>query len=107
MINAENEYKKLFKYQKRLARHWFSPSTHRSRSGEIGFRRPAKESFDYINELEAEKMSYKERTELLLKFYKKNRKGNSGYYDPILYGFEGELKSIQNGNTVWIPKITR
>ncbi|WP_418809740.1 hypothetical protein, partial [Ruthenibacterium lactatiformans] len=44
----EDEYKKLFLYQKRWAKHWTTYSAHRAHSSTQWMREPAQETFDFI-----------------------------------------------------------
>lgn len=115
MININKEYHKLWLYEKRYAKHWISPSAHRSHSSTTFMIKPAKLTLDKIDELNEQKLTDEEKLNLLIVFYEKQnhkelnsndqRFPNSYYMDALQY-LNREIKKIKQGEEVYIPKLS-
>ena len=71
----EDEYKKLFLYQKRWAKHWTTYSAHRAHSSTQWMREPAQETFDFICTLQKDmkQSPYSDKVIELYKFFCKKK----------------------------------
>jgi hypothetical protein len=114
MIDKEKEYSKVFKLLKRWAKHWLTNSAHRAHSSTIGLRVPSENTLDFINLLDNEKITYKDKVQKLHDFCsEQNKKEQSqklmgtGYYLDCLKFIESKVKSIESGEPVSIPKMLK
>ena len=93
MSDIEKEYRRIFLQQKKCAKHWLTPSAHRSQSSTIGMMGPARKTLQYIESLEVKKISNKEKLNSLQTFYeeqnqlenKQSRMGSDYYFNCIRY----------------------
>ena len=115
MINEEKEYRKVFLYHKRRAKHWITPSAHRAHSSTISLRDPADKTLKYINDLDAEfEKSSKEKVDMLMEFYDKESAlehsqkiiGPKYYYDAHRE-IKRQKNEIESGKEATIYKMPR
>lgn len=113
-INKEKEYKKLFKHQKRWAKHWTTATAHRGHSSTIGMTEPANKTKEFIGILEEEDTTYKSRNEELLRFYieeqdkeKKEHFLGIDYYFECIKFMKKLIFEIENGNEISVPLMPR
>lgn len=110
MINKEVEYRKLFKLQRRWAKHWITTSAHRAHSSTLSMREPGNQSLNFINSINDKNVSFKEKNELLLKFYnEQNQKDNcfNSYYSDCIQLMRRLMKQIESEIPIEVPKISR
>jgi hypothetical protein len=115
MIVDEVEYRKAFKYHRTWAKHWLTNSAHRAHSSTSFMSEPAAKTLKFIDELILNKNnSYKEKFELLDKFYNEEdhivrsskSMGNSYYFDSLQYN-KRVFINIAKGEPVMIYKMPR
>ena len=115
VVNKEKEYRKLFMYQKRWAKHWITPSAHRAHSSTMFMIEPAKRTLKIIQKLENDKVSYFERVNKLIEFfYEMNQKEEqvqnrmyNGYYFECYQYLKKETNKVENGEKATIYKMPR
>ena len=114
----EDEYKKLFLYQKRWAKHWTTYSAHRAHSSTQWMWEPAQETFDFICTLQKDmkQSPYSDKViELYNFFVKKTQEAESqkelwytngyDYYCDCIRYIQTQLKNISSGIPVKIYPI--
>lgn len=115
VINKEKEYRKIFLYQKRWAKHWITPSAHRAHSSTMFMTEPAKKTLKIIEDLENNKLTNYERINKLKDFLKEmnekeeqvqNRMYNCYYFDCYQY-LTREIKKVERGDEATIYKMPR
>ena len=107
MINKEAEYRKLFKFNKRWAKHWTLPNAHRSHSSTTIMKMPAKKTLEFIESIDVKGVSYKEKVETLLNFYIERETDVSSYYFNLIQNTQSSIQTIEDGQPVYIPKMPR
>lgn len=112
MYEKETEYKKIFQFQKRWAKHWQTYSAHRSHSSTQGMIESAKETLNYIESIDTKEKTYKTKLELLDVFFDEQdriERGSRGYdsfyYDAKRFN-ERSYNSIAKSEPVFIPKLS-
>lgn len=115
MINQEKEYRKVFLYHKRRAKHWITPSAHRAHSSTISSIKPAEKSLEFINKLNEDSgKCFKEKVDTLIEFYDKENAlelSNEIMGSRFYYGACKEIKrqknEIESGKEATIHKMPR
>ena len=115
-INKEKEYRKLFMYQKRWAKHWITATAHRAHSSTMFMTEPAKKTLEKINRIEEnKKITNYEKINLLIEFYRKmdekekqvkNRMYNHYYFDAYQY-LKRENQKVERGEEATIYKMPK
>lgn len=112
MDEKEIEYKEIFQFQKRWAKHWLTYSSHRAHSSTQGMIEPAKKTVAYIESIEFKEKTYRIKLELLDFFFdeqdhieRSSHSYNSFYYEAKRFD-ERAYNSIANGEPVLIPKLS-
>ena len=105
MIVEEVEYRKAFMCHKRWAKHWLTHSAHRAHSSTLGMMEPADKSLKLIELIDTKDKSYKEKFELLDRFYneqdrieKSSKFMGSGYYLGVFLLRDDKLGIYEKGN---------
>lgn len=114
MIAEEVEYRKAFKFHRRYAKHWLTSSAHRAHSNTLCMKEPAAKTLEFIELIDTKDKSYKEKFELLDKFYKEKdlnerrcKSMGSGYYFQCMQYNKKVFNNIANGEPVIIYKMPR
>ena len=115
MINSEEEYKKIFRNQKRWAKHCTTYSAHRSHSSTQSLIGPAQRTFDYINELDAEKgVSYLDKINKLISFMKNEDEQEehfkimkTSFYHGCMQIINKQMKEVMTGIPATIYKMPK
>lgn len=114
MINEEFEFRKAFMFHRKWAKHWLTYSAHRAHSSTLYMKEPAAKTLKFIEFIDNEDKSYKEKIELLDKFYneqvqneKSSKSMGSGYYFDCLQFSKRVHCNIGKGEPVTIPKMPR
>jgi hypothetical protein len=112
MDEKETQYRKVFLFQKRLAKHWQTHSAHRAHSSTQGMIEPAKRTLAYIELIDTEERTYKIKLELLDAFFDEQDSIGRGSCNYVSYYSDAKsinkrsYNSINNGEPVFIPKLS-
>ncbi len=115
IINKEKEYRKIFMYQKRWAKHWTTSTAHRAHSSTGFMTEAAYKTLEAINEIETKEVCNYEKLCKLMGFYIKkneeeekvnNRMYNCYYFNCCQY-LKREMNKVEHGNKATIYKMPR
>ena len=114
MFDTEAEYRKVFKLNKRWAKHWLTNTAHRAHSNTLSLIEPAEKSLAFIESINIQRMSYEDKITLLNEFYrekdndeKRSGRMSSGYYANCMQYIKKAINSIEKESPVIIPKMPR
>lgn len=114
VLSKEKEYKKLFNFEKRWAKHWLTPSAHRAHSSTISLQKPAQKTLDFILAIEQEQTSYADKVNRLLEFYhqgdaeeRQSHMMGSGYYHDSSSFTQKKKTEIEIGQVIELRHMPR
>lgn len=114
MIVEEVEYRKVFMSHKKWVKHWLTNSAHRAHSSTLCMMEPAAKTLKFIESIDNKDRSYKEKIELLDKFYneqdqneKSSKSIGSGFYFERLQYNKKVICNILKGEPFDSPKMPR